>query len=115
MKQPCHADDGIHWRSDLMAHGGEERVFGRIGIFGDLSGCLKVRVELGEALGGRTQLSALRHENIVELLAFGKRHIPGLQKEKRVNEGIVQRKVIDLQPQQLQILKLQQTGRANKK
>jgi hypothetical protein len=40
--------------------------------------------------------------------------VPCLKKEKKVNQGVMQGKVVDLQTEGLQILQLQQTGRTDK-
>ena len=41
-----HADHGIHWRTDLMAHGSEECAFGAVGLIRLLFGCPQVFEQL---------------------------------------------------------------------
>ncbi|MNL26187.1 hypothetical protein D3C87_1477020 [compost metagenome] len=51
-----HADDGVHRRADLMAHGGQELALGKRGVQGLVLGLAQLRLgalALGDVLGNR--------------------------------------------------------------
>ena len=41
-EQAAHADDRVHGRANFMAHGGEERALGVVGLFGFALGALRL-------------------------------------------------------------------------
>ena len=44
-QQAAHADDGVHRRADLVAHGGQERALGGVGRVGRVARLLRARIQ----------------------------------------------------------------------
>ena len=55
-QQPAHPDDGVHRRSDLVAHGREEDALRGVGVVGDLACVLGLGEETGIVERDRGQL-----------------------------------------------------------
>ena len=75
-QQAAHPDDRVHRRADLVAHRGEERALGAVGVLGRFAGCLALAEQAGIVDGDRGLLGHAHEQLEVVFRELPARHGP---------------------------------------